>query len=69
MTTMMAVAAAVATKTPVETVVVWVVAHPYFLLGSHAGVLQKLANNIKVGIAGKIFSRQTNLSHLIKANL
>jgi hypothetical protein len=42
---------------------------PVVLLGLHAEVLQKLAYKGKVGIARKVFSRQTNLLHLIKENL
>jgi hypothetical protein len=38
-------------------------------LGLHAEVLKTLAANGKVGFAGKVFPRQTNLSHLIEANL
>jgi hypothetical protein len=39
------------------------------LLGSNAYCIKKLANHGKFGIAGKVFLRQTNLSHLIKVNL
>jgi hypothetical protein len=42
---------------------------PLFFIGLYAEVLQKLANNGKVRITGKVFSRQTNLLHLIEAVL
>jgi hypothetical protein len=45
------------------------VTHSPFLLGSHAYVGQKLANNGTLGMAGKVLSRQTILLHLIKVNL
>ncbi len=60
-TTMAAAVTVAAMKTMVATVVVCVLCTPIVLLGSHTEVLQKLAYNSKVEIAGKVFSRQTNL--------
>ncbi len=64
-----ATAAAITTMTPAVTAVVWVVARPCVFVRLAQRGLQKLANNGKVGIAGYVFSRQTNLLHSIKANL